>query len=276
MSHTNIKPIRLFLATPFKSATNISLHYHYSVLDLINVANGKTANLMGCMPVDTEVNNFVTINKIDFGSLPWDFYTARARLARMFLERPEPSDYLLFLDDDMHVKPNTVLSMLSVMFNYQLDILGAIYPRKEYKPELLAAAAKDPSKHPNLLQHGFSSDQMAIMNTEIYPNTNHPWYEEITGIGTGCMLISRRCIKEMTEKHSEELGFSDDFLGGETVGIFDWIRDPKTRERFSEDLSFCLRWRAMGGKVYAFIGPGIPLTHVGFHEYTADPSTLER
>ena len=35
------------------------------------------------------------------------------------------------------------------------------------------------------------------------------------------------------------------------------------RTMLSEDYSFCASWRAIGGKVMMYVGPGSPVGHIG-------------
>jgi hypothetical protein len=260
-----MKPVKLYLATPFRTLMNVSLRYHVSVLGLMGVVGSKPQ-------LEMEVPE---VEKLLLGHMPNTdgLGDGRSRLARMFREHADKPDFILYLDDDMGVEASTIQRMLAVMCAYDLDVLGAMYPRKKYNTMALAAAAEDPIKRLDLLPHGFANRDMVHLQIAEYEPTGHLWFEEVTGIGTGCMLVSRRCIEKMIDTAPSELTSLDETLGGRTTNIFERVRTPEGK-KYSEDHSFCLRWRAMGGRVFTYYGPGTPLIHVGVHEYVAAPETV--
>jgi hypothetical protein len=72
---------------------------------------------------------------------------------------------------------------------------------------------------------------------------------EVAAVPTGFLRLSRYCLERMNAEY------------GDT--IFDNIRTSQGRA--SEDISFCARWREIGGKVW--IDPEIAMGHVGYKAF---------
>ncbi|TFL16430.1 hypothetical protein [Jannaschia formosa] len=83
---------------------------------------------------------------------------------------------------------------------------------------------------------------------------------EVDGVGAGFMLI-RREVFERIEAATPDLAYVTRNDGVETRfhGFFDQDRDGD--QRVGEDIAFCRRWQAVGGKVH--VCPDIRLTHWG-------------
>ena len=68
---------------------------------------------------------------------------------------------------------------------------------------------------------------------------------EVEAVPTGFLRLSRICVEKMHEAYGN--------------AMFDNIRHDAGR--YSEDISFCMRWRDLGGKVW--ISPEMQMGHVG-------------
>lgn len=157
--------------------------------------------------------------------------------------------HLLFVDADMQFEPGLVLDMLSA----DKPLIGGIYPKKRYPIEWVASALTPPAKpEGNLL--------------------------ELEGLGCGVMLIRKDCVDRIIEAEqvdidSDPQGVVGDLIrphgGTRALHLFDRIKDGN--RQLSEDLSFCYRYRAAGGKVYAVLGHTI--CHLGLMQYTGRYST---
>ncbi len=68
-------------------------------------------------------------------------------------------------------------------------------------------------------------------------------------------------------QRTPSLEYDDDFRGKKapTVGLF--FHNLVGRKLYAEDKSFCNRWRAMGERVWLYLGAGSPATHHGSHAY---------
>ncbi len=156
------------------------------------------------------------------------------------------TSHMLFLDSDMGWPPELIIDLI----NCNKPLVGALCPKKKLPIEFAGRAKNGESK----IVNGFM---------------------EVDGIGGAVMLISREVVTAMLQKFPE----MDDRVSPknhaakqilESQGVSRLIRafDPITidGEKFSEDLSFCHRWKACGGEVWANIMH--PITHVGLYEFT--------
>lgn len=155
------------------------------------------------------------------------------------------TSHMLFVDADMGFPPELVLDMI----RFNRPLVGALCPKKKLPIEFAGRAKQGDAK----VVDGFM---------------------EVTGIGGAVMLISREVVTAILQKHPE---LSDTvtvknhaaraILEGQGINRLIRAFDPVTvnGEKFSEDLSFCLRWAECGGDVWANIMH--PVTHVGLYEY---------
>lgn len=191
-----------------------------------------------------------------------DLARARSRCVWYALTR-STWDYLLFWDDDVVPSDMSIVPRMVDRANVDgHDVLGAPYPRKRIK-------ACFPYKPIDM-----SRGQLYAVNDCI----------EVDYLAIGFMLLSRKCLTEMVEFYADEW-FTDRHEAGnehETIGLFRQVMTStivrpdgkRHRDLLSEDYSFCHRWRAMGGKVQMYVGPGAPVGHVGGHVFTADNSEI--
>jgi len=73
---------------------------------------------------------------------------------------------------------------------------------------------------------------------------------EVLSAPTGFLRLSRDCLEQMHENF------------GSTM--FDNIRHDTGR--YSEDISFCTRWRSIGGRIW--VDPEINMSHIGMHGFS--------
>ena len=89
---------------------------------------------------------------------------------------------------------------------------------------------------------------------------------EVDAVGTGMLLVNRGVFEEMREAHPEWARDGIGASGNEAfTEFFACDLDDTGTRRTGEDISFCRRWRALGGTV--FIDPTIAISHYGTHEY---------
>lgn len=188
---------------------------------------------------------------------------SRNQLAHSFLQ--STCTHLLFIDSDMVFRADDVLRLL----DEDKEVIAAICPRKLIDWQ---AAADHARRHPQ------ASAEEVQLASAIYAgyeplhagpfDANAPL--EVVSIGTGIMLIQREAFERIrrlpghrvTQVGSDrgiEVFFDTDFVGGQFV---------------SEDISFCQRLRAAGGRIFG--APWFRVGHIGSHEFTSDLAALAR
>jgi len=192
-----------------------------------------------------------------------DLVRARSRMVRQFLDT-DCTD-LLFLDADISFDVAAIAGMLAT----ERDVVLCPYPKRQGGAggaihwENVAKAAPEYKSHPESRAYAYALRVVDGGDQSVQPDGT----VEIAGFGLGCCLISRSCLEKMAAYYEAADGFDDRFLGKPvaTVGLFKQIHEG--RELHSEDYSFCYRWRAMGGKIAMYLGPGSPVTHNGDHAF---------
>jgi hypothetical protein len=152
-----------------------------------------------------------------------DLVRARSRGVRAALENG--SSHVLMWDAD--VGGDTVPEVLQGLIDAKVDLIGAPYARKNLS--------------------GKST-----------------WSADGGHLGMGFTLISRSCMQKMTAHYGSTLSFLDKTDDGKvvpTVALFQLFLTHNAL--LGEDYSFCERWKQIGGSVYLYSGPGLPLDHVG-------------
>jgi hypothetical protein len=195
--------------------------------------------------------------------------------------------HLLFIDADISWHPSTIEKLL----NANVDIVGAIYPKKSYRwanlakilPDLVEISSEEETQNgtpklkskkiddrvedyikSNLLDYALQYTDSNVINNNLL---------EIKHVGTGFMMIKREVLEKMCAKFPQ-YKFEDD-IGILTkdenkwmYSLFDCEVCPQidgTNRYYSEDYLFCKRWKEMGGKIYAEVTS--LLTHTGTHTF---------
>lgn len=110
---------------------------------------------------------------------------------------------------------------------------------------------------------------------------------EVKNAGTGFMMI-KRCVFDKMKIAYPELHYETDYdRGAVTVNdaerlkklkeslysFFDTMHDKEDKNDYlSEDYTFCLRWKKIGGKI--LLDPSIKLDHVGGYVFRGDVSRI--
>jgi hypothetical protein len=201
----------------------------------------------------------LSVTLLDVWLWPWDIVRVRSRACRHFLEKTD-ADYLLFVDADVAFEPIIIRKMLDT----GADVIGAAYPKRDIRWEGAYEAAKE-GRHP---EHGAYEYPISALSGAISQGD----LLEVEALPMGCTLLSRKAVQTMTEHYAPLLTAHDTHPhdGGSTVMLFAMNFGPDAQGRdvlLGEDTLFCQRWRAMGGKVFLYIGDGAPAHHVGQHFY---------
>lgn len=155
-------------------------------------------------------------------------YTSRNLLGQTAIEMG--ADYVFWLDSDMVFPPDTLVKMIKTLEENDLDFLSGVYFRRvaPYKPVLYD-----------------EMDDTGVNHTEFEEIPDGIF--EIGGCGFGCVLMKTDILI--------------DVLASE-MDMFTPL------PRAGEDISFCIRARRCGYKLYA--DSRIPLGHVGHRIITRD------
>jgi hypothetical protein len=198
----------------------------------------------------------------------------RNLLVNLFLQDTS-STHLLFIDSDMAFDASDIVKML----DYEHDIMAALCPRKVISWENAAVMAR---AHPDLpvsalpLVSGmFATFNLLPGETDIPLDRPFP----IAATGTGIMLIRRNVFTRMIEALPEFMVPLGDeqarmFPGMNRLTAFFNEMTAPDGQLLGEDLSFCERWRSIGGQIHGCAWPKV--RHLGTYEYTCDLSAIRQ
>lgn len=158
-----------------------------------------------------------------------DIARARNIALKTFLQ--SQATHLLFVDADMGWDAEAVLMLLAS----GKDLVAAAGTRKQH-PISFCALLKGPPV--------ITCPDTGLIEAEY--------------VGTGFMMISRKCAQTMWDAH-EDLLYYDGDANAEYRALFSTSLWEK--RYWSEDYTFCRRWRDIEGQVW--IDPRVRLEHVG-------------
>jgi hypothetical protein len=194
---------------------------------------------------------------------------ARSTLVAAFLDNPAAT-HLLFVDADISFESQQVERLL----RFDKDFTGALYPLKSIDWDVIPQRC---------VERGESVRQAALS----YVGTFCPEAERkqegdfATAIyaGGGFQLIRRSVLERMIAAYPEthfsrvhnlpKSGSRDEAQHSSNLfALFNCIIEPETGAYLSEDYSFCLRWRRIGGEIW--MDTASKLTHSGHYEFIGD------
>ncbi len=177
--------------------------------------------------------------------------------------------HFLFIDADIAFAPEQALALLAA----NKDVCGGIYPLKRLNLDRMRERilAGDPNAVTSSL------DYVVDLLQPSAPSPDQSFFR-VRLIGTGFMMIKRHVFQKMAA-HYPELKYrhinavtAEPSAGQEAYAFFDCMIDPDTGAYLSEDYTFCKRWLAMGGEIWA--NADSKLTHVGSRAYSGDLRTF--
>lgn len=232
--------MKLMIASPVSGHPDsafVSLKYHREVMRV-----ARDSAVVVCDP---------------FVFMPIDIVRARSRAMQMF--RDSDCDFLLYWDCD-NAPDNSAVQlrlMLQAITQEGRHVVGCTYPKKNSDWDKCAdyAASHPGATGPEL--------EAASQTWVVTPGQTvaTDGVAEVDGLGFGFILLDRECAAMMSHGYARDLTFVD--KGVPTVAVFMPLILPDGR-LLSEDLAFCHRWRALGGKVHMLC---LPIHHVGGHLY---------
>ena len=175
-----------------------------------------------------------------------DIAELRSMATTVWYDTMPQSTHILFIDADMGFPPELVLDMLML----DEPLVGTVYPQR---------------KMPLSWAGSGTGEAMTTRRGD---------FMIVEGVGFGCTLLRRDVITAMIDKFPELIdtrlalhpaGETMRQMGTNRLLRFFEKMDLPERGLISEDLSFCLRWKACGGETWASIGHRI--SHVGPYDY---------
>ncbi len=157
----------------------------------------------------------------------------------------DKATHFMFIDADIRFQPESIFQMLAT----DKDVIGGLYPKKAL-----------PISYVINVQPGTQ-----IINDLFKVDT----------MGTGFMQFKRHVYEKLIAAHPETKYVDDVGLGKQfepfMYSIFDTMIDDKGHY-LSEDWTFCRRWAALGGDIYAHAK--VLLNHSGHYEFAGDLDVL--
>lgn len=191
---------------------------------------------------------------------------ARQNIVAHFLHI-EAATHLLFIDADIGFDPDQVFRLL----DFNAAMAAAVYPIKRVDWEKIAAAV-EAGRRP---LHSAALSYM-IEFPGHGPIETRDGFARVSFAGTGFLMIQRQALAAMME-HYPELRYAHDHKPNDKLSgspyrsaLFNCMID-ENGVYLSEDFSFCRRWTAMGGEIWADLRSR--LTHVGAVDFAGDLST---
>ena len=208
---------------------------------------------------------------VSLSLLGYDALISRARstLVAAFLDNPAAA-HLLFVDADIGFEPLQVERLL----RFDKDFSGALYPLKSIDWDFIPQRC---------VERGESLQQAALSYVGTFCSDAERKQEGdfVTGIyaGGGFQLLRRSALERMiaaypethfSRVHSMPISGTrgDAAQSSNLYALFDCMIDPETGAYPSEDYSFCLRWRKIGGEIW--LDTASRLTHTGPYEFVGD------
>ncbi len=174
----------------------------------------------------------------------------------LFLQDFKDYDYFISIDSDLEiVNCYNTNNIFTKLISHDKDFVGGLY------------AIKKPGVR--------RSSSISWIGESPQFDTG---LQEMRWLSSGCWCIKRSVIEKMASAYPELSYDGDDNATGKKIqglyipmlydlkeGDFANIKLP-FRKYLSEDWSFCERWKAIGGHIYA--DTSIVLKHIGKHDYT--------
>jgi hypothetical protein len=154
--------------------------------------------------------------------------------------------HFMFIDADIRFQPESIFQMIA----HDKDVIGGLYPKKALP-----------------INYVINLKPTVTVQGDIYT---------VDTMGTGFLLFKRHVYEKLIVAHPECKYVDDIGLGKQyepmMYSIFDTIIDEKGHY-LSEDWTFCRRWQAIGGEIWAH--SKTLLNHVGHYEFAGDISKLD-
>lgn len=143
-------------------------------------------------------------------------------------------DDLILVDDDVAWQDGAMVRLLK----HPVDVVAGAYPRRF--EEMSFPVQWDDNK-PEL----WADPKTGLL--------------EVLGVAAGFLRITRSACERLIQAYGEDWYHQFGAPDGKAVALFDFVRRDHTA--FSEDYTFCRKWREIGGKVW--LDPELTFLHIG-------------
>lgn len=154
--------------------------------------------------------------------------------------------HFMFIDADIRFQPESILQMMA----YDKEVIGGLYPKKALP-----------------INYVINLKPQVTVQGDIYT---------VDTMGTGFLLFKRQVYEKLIAAHPETKYVDDIGLGKQYEPMMYAIFDTEIDHRghyLSEDWTFCRRWQAIGGEIWAH--SKTLLNHIGHYEFQGDISKLD-
>jgi hypothetical protein len=154
--------------------------------------------------------------------------------------------HFMFIDADIRFQPESILQMLA----YDKEVIGGLYPKKSLP-----------------INYVINLKPQVTVQGDIYT---------VDTMGTGFLLFKRNVYEKLIAAHPETKYVDDIGLGKQYEPMMYAIFDCEIDHRghyLSEDWTFCRRWQAIGGEIWAH--SKTLLNHIGHYEFQGDIAKLD-
>ena len=159
---------------------------------------------------------------------------ARDQIATVFLKTD--CSHLLMIDSDVEFQPEAVFRLLAGARHH--DLLMCAYPQK---------------REPICFPVSWTDEQRAAGPT-VHPESG---CIEIDSGPAGFFMVSRAAMERLVAAHPELEYICDHETGARRFALFKPFQEGL--DLYGEDISFCKRWRALGGSIW--LEPRCDLAH---------------
>jgi hypothetical protein len=170
---------------------------------------------------------------------------ARNNLMAKMMTNKEATHFM-FIDADIRFQPESILQMIAC----DKEVIGGLYPKKALP-----------------INYVINLKPTVTVQGDIYT---------VDTMGTGFLLFKRGVYEKLIQAHPETKYVDDIGLGKQyepmMYAIFDTVIDHRGHY-LSEDWTFCRRWQALGGEIWAH--SKVLLNHSGHYEFAGDLSKLD-
>ena len=246
------RPIKVMIGTPCYGGM-LTVDYTTSLL--------KTKSIFQQLGVEIEVAFLSNESLIPRG---------RNTIVAKFLAN-KSCTHLMFIDADITWEPAEIVKLLISKKN----LVGGCYPKKKYNFDKISEYMSILQEHADEFHNGKLSTELLkakitdyVMNFGVSPKREGNLLS-LKHIGTGFMLISRKCLDQFKRDYSY-LKYKDDHgvltveEDAELFSFFD--TDIAEGHYLSEDYLFCKRWEDISEEGI-WIDLTIKLSHTGPHKF---------